>query len=381
MLLPLQVAIALLAFVAAACLLLTGRVPAIAGYHLVFAVGILPLILAAMAHFIPVLTRSGGHAARPVRAIPLIATAGGISVLLYFIFPGQWAAGHMLGALISGSAVVVFAAWAWRLRGKTLGTPHASLDWYLAALACLLLGLAAILASGALPGQRAAFRLLHLHLNILGFVGITAFGTLQVLLPTVLQLPDLEADGRMRRHLKWMVAGTLVTAAATAWQPVLAGIGLGLLAFPLLALLKTWWRQYRRPIFALHGPAPLLAAALPGYLLVLAMAAANGVFHLGLQPAAAFIVSFLMPLVTGAVSYLLPLWLKPGRPDAWHDTVRRQMGMGNGVRALLLLAGGAAAGHNLDFGWMLALAAVGTFVIQTLLALRCHPPRNGASHT
>lgn len=381
MLLPLQVAIALLAFVAAACLLLTGYGPAIAGYHLVFAVGILPLILAAMAHFIPVLTRSGGSAARSVRFIPLLATAGGIAVLLHFVFPGQFPDGHLVGALASGSAAGMLALWALRLRAKALGTPHAGLDWYLAALACLLLGLAAIAATGLWPAQRAPLRLLHLHMNILGFVGITAFGTLQVLLPTVAQTPDPDAGVRMRLHLKWIVAGTLATAIAAAWQPALAWAGLVLLAFPLLALLEAWWRLYRRAIFALHGAAPLLAAALPGYLLVLVMAADNGFSRSGYQPVAAFIVCFLMPLVTGAASHLLPLWLKPGRQDAWHQALRRQMGAWNGVRALLLLAGGAAVGHNLKSGWILALAAIGSFVIQTLLALLRNTPRDGKSHT
>jgi hypothetical protein len=373
MLLPLQVGVTLLAFAVAACLLLTGRVPAIAGYHIVFAVGILPLILAAMSHFIPVLTRSGGHAARPVRFIPLFAMAGGIMAILHFVFPQNFPAGHILGALLSGTAVVVFALWALQLRQKSVGRPHPGLDWYLAALACLLLGLGAILGGYWLTEQRAALRLLHLHMNILGFVGLTAFGTLQVLLPTVAQMPDPDAGIRMRQHLKWMVGGTLLTALCTAWQPALAWTGLAVLALPLAAMFEAWMRLYRTRIFALHGAMPLLAAALPGYLMVMLLGAANGYFHGGLYPVSAFVIAFLMPLVTGAVSYLLPLWIRPGILTAWHRAIRERLGWSSGVRAPVLLGAGLMAGWGMEAGWALALFAAVTFLLQIFLALVMTP--------
>jgi hypothetical protein len=370
--LPLQVAISLLAFVAAACLLLTGKVAAIAGYHIVFAVGILPLILAAMAHFVPVLTRSGAPH-RTIRFIPLAALAGGLLAILYFVFPHIVPFGHYLGAIVAGSAAAAFALWALRLRRKTLGAPHPCLDWYFVALACLLIGLCAILAGYWLPSQRAALRLLHLHMNTLGFVGITALGTLQVLLPTAAQKPDPDAGIRMRLHLKWVAAGTLLTAVTVAWQPTLAWIGLAVLALPLAAIFEAWLRLYRARIFAFHGAIPSLAAALLGYLMALALGAANGYFHGGLNPIAAFIVAFLMPLVTGAVSYLLPLWLRPGKQTEWHLAMRRNMGFASSARALILLAGGLMAGLGIEAGWALTLFALGTFVAQIILALALAP--------
>jgi hypothetical protein len=370
--LPLQVAISLLAFVAAACLLLTGKVAAIAGYHIVFAVGILPLILAAMAHFVPVLTRSGTPH-RAVRFIPLAALAGGFLAVQYFVFPQMAPVGHYLGAIVAGSAAATFALWALHLRRKSIGMPHPCLDWYFAALACLLIGLCAILAGYWLPGQRAALRLLHLHMNTLGFIGITALGTLQVLLPTAAQKPDPDVGIRMRLHLKWVVAGTLLTAVTVAWQPKLAWIGLAVLALPLAAIFEAWLRLYRPRIFALHGAIPSLAAALFGYLMVLSLGAANGYFHSGFNLIAAFIVAFLMPLVTGAVSYLLPLWLRPGKQTEWHLAMRRNMGFASSARALILLAGGLMAGLGVEAGWALALFALGTFVAQIILALASAP--------
>lgn len=370
--LPLQVAISLLAFVAAACLLLTGKVAAIAGYHIVFAVGILPLILAAMAHFVPVLTRSGTPH-RTIRFIPLAALLGGLLTVLYFVFPQIVPIGHYLGAIVAGSAVVAFALWSLQLRRKTIGAPHPCLDWYFAALACLLIGLCAIFAGYWLPEQRAALRLLHLHMNTLGFVGITALGTLQVLLPTAAQKPDPDAGIRMRLHLKWILAGTLLTAFTVAWLPTLAWIGLVVLALPLAAIFEAWLRLYRSRIFALHGAIPSLAAALFGYLMVLTLGAANGYFHGGFNPIAAFIVAFLMPLVIGAVSYLLPLWLRPGMQTEWHQAMRRNMGIASSARALILLAGGLMVGLSIGAGWALTLFALGTFVIQIILALALAP--------
>lgn len=370
--LPIQIALTLLAFVAASLLFLSGRSAAIVGYHIVFAIGILPLILAAMAHFVPVLTRSGATSPS-VRFIPPAALAGGLLVVLYFTFPQSAPAAHYLGAVVSGSAVAALAGWALHLRRKTIGTPHPCLDWYLAALACLFIGLCAIIIGHWLPGQRAALRLLHLHLNTLGFVGITALGTLQVLLPTAAQKPDPDVAIRMRLHLKWIAAGTLITACTVAWHPALAWIGLAILAVPLAVIFTAWLQLYRSEIFAPHGAIPPLAAALAGYLVVLALGAANGSFHYGFNPIAAFIIAFLMPLVTGAVSYLLPLWLRPGRQTAWHQEARRHMGFGSGARALILLAGGLLAGLGIGAGWLAALFAAGTFVVQIILALALAP--------
>jgi hypothetical protein len=61
-----------------------------------------------------------------------------------------------------------------------------------AALSCLLLALAGRSWLGLLwpAGLCGLARLVHLHLNTLGFIGLTAIGTLHVLMPTVLGQPD-----------------------------------------------------------------------------------------------------------------------------------------------------------------------------------------------
>lgn len=53
------VAITLISLLASIVLTLAGQGAPVALAHLAFAVGVLPLIFAAMIHFVPVLTRSG----------------------------------------------------------------------------------------------------------------------------------------------------------------------------------------------------------------------------------------------------------------------------------------------------------------------------------
>jgi hypothetical protein len=218
-----------------------------------------------------------------------------------------------------------------------------------------------------IPAQRAALRLLHLHFHTLGFIGITALGTLQVLLPTVAQQPDPKVISRMHKHLKWVVAGTVITACGAAWHRNLAWIGVILLTVPLFDIFKSWIQLYSKVIFKIHGAAPALAAALCGYVIALIIGSIHGYHQPHFNPIATFIIAFLMPLVTGAVSYLLPLWLHPGQQTPWHQAARKHLGFGGGLRALIFMAGGVMVGLGHEIGWYLAVFATGTFLVQTLL--------------
>lgn len=364
--LPFQVAVTLLMFIAASILALLRGSAAIVGYHIIFAIGIVPLILGAMVHFVPVLARSR-IPGKLIRLLPTTTLLGGALVVSYFVFPQILPAGHYLGAVIIIIAVASLGLWAYRLRSKAIGTPHPCLDWYLAAMMCLFMAVGAILLGYFIPSQRAALRLLHLHLNTLGFIGITALGTLQVLLPTVAQRQDPGAATRMRGHLKWMFAGTLIIACGAAWYPKLSGIGVALLVIPLFGILKAWLHLYTGEIFKVHGAPPALAAALCGYAVTMVLGAAHAYHYDNVYPVATFIIAFLMPLVTGAASYLLPLWLRPGQQTAWHQVARQHLGLGGGLRAIIFLTGGVLVGLGQGIGWYLAFFAASAFLAQTLL--------------
>ena len=78
--------------------------------HLTFAVGIMPLILAAFDYFVPVLTRSG-IASPPARALPWLALAAAMLAFAQFVAPDAVPfafSASALGALIATSAS---AAW------------------------------------------------------------------------------------------------------------------------------------------------------------------------------------------------------------------------------------------------------------------------------
>jgi hypothetical protein len=134
----------------------------------------------------------------------------------------------------------------------------------------------------------------------------------------------------------------------------------------VLTIARAWLQLYTHEIFAWHGAAPSLAAAMLGYAATLALGAAHGSHAGSLNPVAMFIVAFLMPLVTGAASQLLPLWLRPGRQTAWHQSARQHLGYGSGVRALVLLTAGAMLGCGLPWGWLLAVLGVGSFLVRSV---------------
>ncbi len=363
--LPALVFLALAAF--AAALLGAPHAGRAVTLHLVLAVGAMPLICGAMTHFIPVLTRTR-TASAGVLALPAVALAGGVLAVASFGLPGMgW--GRYAGALLAATAAGTLLVWSRYRRLRMLGRAHPGLAWYEAALACLVCALLAVLAGAVWPQQWAALRRLHLHLNTLGFVGLTAVGTLTVLLPTAAGRPDPEAGPRLRRDLPWAVSGTLLVATGAAWFGPLAAIGAVFWAIPLLRLGTGWLRLYRADVFARHGAAPSLAAALAGlaFSLLIGAAAATGIP--ALTPAPAFVAGFLLPLVSGAASQLLPVWLRPGVQGAWHARLRGQLGRHGGTRAMLFCASGVTAGTGREWGLMLGAATLLWFVLQAIAAL------------
>jgi len=354
---------ALASFVGAVILAWSQPLPPAAHIHLALAVGVMPLILGAMSHFVPVLTRSGAPAAG-VQSIPLLALAAGTLAVFSFIAPNP---AYYFAALLALAATSAFAGWIVKLGKSALGKPHPCLYWYLAAIACLMLALAVVAAMALWPEQRLALKRLHLHLNTLGFIGLTAIATLQVLLPTAVGRPDSQAATRLRQDLKWALGGTLLIAVGAAWFKPLAWLGTLLWVLPILRLGQAWLRLYRTEIRQLHGVAPVLAVALDGFFATLLF----GVLHavgvlLPIDSAHAFILAFLFPLVTGAVSQLLPVWLKPGPQTVWHGQIRQRLQWGGGIRGLMFFGGGLFLAGGWRGGMILAVVALVLFLVQLI---------------
>ena len=341
------------------------RVLPAAFWHLAFAVGALPLVLAAMTYFVPVLTRTPA-APRLLALAPLAAGMAGIAIVAWFLEGNE--ALRLAAPWVALAAVAGLGAWMARRRSTSLGRPHGCLGWYGAALGFLALGLAAVGVSPFLPDHAEALRRLHLHANTLGFLGLAAVGTLQVLLPTVLGYADETVPRRLRRDLPWSVGGTLAILAGAAWWAPAAIVGAVCYALPLLRLLADLIRRRGRALWAPKQPAPLLLAAVAGLLGVLV----QGVVHAA-EPGFArpvlpqFVIGFLLPLISGAVGQLLPVWWRPGVQDDWHRNARWRLAGFARTRALLLCCGGmlAATGNMagqalgaLGAAWLLAAMTV-----------------------
>ena len=183
----------LLSLVCSAILALSGLGSPLAVAHLAFAVGIVPLIFAAMMHFVPVLTRTGepgkslAKLPSAVQATGLVAIAAMQGWLPYWLV--------YLAAAVDLVFAAILLQWiALRVRA-TLGDPHPGWRWYATALGCLMMALSAIVLIPVWPTYWHALRIFHLHLNTLGLIGLAALGTLPVLLPTALGLADPQASG------------------------------------------------------------------------------------------------------------------------------------------------------------------------------------------
>ncbi len=327
--------------------------------HLVFAVGIMPLILGSISWFTPVLTRSGPAGASSLGA-PLLGLAAGLLLLLALT---RWFQLYLVASIMALAAVAWISWWIQGRVNKSLGAPHPGLLWYRLALGALALGLCAILLGAVWPSQWLPLRRLHLHLNLLGFIGLTALGTWRVLLPTAAGFSDPQASPWLQQSWKPLTAGVLSVAIGAAWWPPLSLIGLLLWLPPLAGVIKRPIAAHRNALLQWHGAPPALAGALVGLLLLLLAGAGHAMHLTSAAPAAnAFILMFLLPLVTGAATHLLPLWCFADA-KAHQQALRQRMGRYSGLRTLLFLAAGLCGLSALDWGWALALLGLGQFLL------------------
>ena len=328
----------------------------------------MPLIFGAMLHFVPVLTRS--HVPGQVmRFLPPIASGTGILVVCAFLLPGFFNTGIHAGSLLALIATLVLVGWIVSRAHVALDPPHPCLYWYLAAILCLVLALFAVMAMNVWPSQRAALRIFHLHLNTLGFIGITAIGTLQVLLPTAVGKPDQEVRARLRSDLPLAVAGVLLVAGGSAWLRPLAYVGDALLLIVVARLGIVWARCFPFDVSRINGAAPSLALALLGLLILLCVSLLHPDHGLsGSDAIFGFVLAFLLPLVTGAASQLLPLWLRPGVQTAWHSESRSALTRFGGIRALAFVVAGISIALGWRTGAWMAAVALFAFAGQMLRA-------------
>jgi hypothetical protein len=351
-----------------AALILASRarqfVPALA--HLVLAAGAMPLIMGAMIYFTPVLTHSRAPS-RPVLLLPGLALVAGFGAAAAMLWRRDLI---LVAALTAVFTACVLLGWVGRRARIMLGRSHPGLRWYLLALVCLVLALLAISLSASWPELAPALRRFHLHLNLYGFIGLTAVGTLHVLLPTVAGYADPVTPVRLRRDLVPMAAGALLLAAGSARWSWLVWPGLVLWLVPLTRFAVPLFATWRRHVWGWHRPAASLGVAVAGLMLV---SVAGGFHAAGVLPAGTALPMFfymcLFPLVTGAISYLVPVWLWPARRSGGYQAAVRRLARGSGARALAFMLAGVAAGAGLPGAVYPAVAVMVFFLAQLIWAL------------
>jgi nitrite reductase (NO-forming) len=297
--------------------------------------------------------------------------------------PALAAAGASLaGAVVLGHGLAL----ATRI-SRSLPTRLGGTVWfYLAAAAALLagMGVGLWLAGGAAGSADAylALRLAHVHLNVLGWVGLAVVGTQFTLWPTVLRT---RMDEGVERAARWslppLAAGLAVAAAGLAAQRrplALAGMvayAAGL-AVALVPFVRTALRRPPRSAAAWMLGAGMAWLAVAVALDLAAMAASHGVADLDARLARLVPVvaaGFALQTLTGALSYLLPVVLGRG---AWGNrrlTAILELGWPPRVAAInlgvvALLAGVPAV------GWWLAGLGLGSFLPLAVAAVAVSVP-------
>lgn len=362
---------------AGAVLAALGAVPPAVAFHLAFAAGAMPLVFGVIIHFVPVLTRTA-LPGRGIRTLPLLVQLAGVATPLALsgILPYRML--HAAAGVVALAALFL-TFWTGRRLRATLGTPHPGARWYGAALLCLFFAVSLVPVWLARPELRAALRLFHLHLNTLGFIGLAALGTLPVLLPTVLGQPDPQAGHRLDLDLLPAAAGALLIAAGAAGVPWLAMIGVLLLVWVVMRNLRAWQTTFGWRAIVSSGATASLCGATLGLVLLLLHGIVHGV---GILPARAAIAGyaglFLLPLVTGALSQLLPVWRHPGRDSVLRRTLHQRLARGGRVRTVFFLSGGGLLALDEvggPAGWMLLAGGIVLFLLALLAAVFLDRPR------
>ena len=268
-------------------------------------------------HFAQALLKTPEHLDdRSAQTIRLSVLLGGTTAVLVGVPTGRWPL-VLLGAVLVGGAVTWHAvALLRRLRAALPGRFRVTIRYYLLAAVALIAGatFGALLARGPAEEEHARLLLAHSLTMVLGWLGLTVTGTLVTLWPTMLRTAIHPRAERVAERVL-PVLGLSVTAIAAGalagWRTLLVA---GLLGYAVA--LSVWAWPAVRPArtapprqFSVWSVAAGLAWLLVA-LLALAAAAWTGPLTEVADGygaiAAIVVVGFLLQVLTGALSYLIP---------------------------------------------------------------------------
>ncbi|NGO41742.1 multicopper oxidase domain-containing protein [Streptomyces ureilyticus] len=271
---------------------------------------------------------------------------------------GVWTAPPVLTAVSAALLVAVATAHLVMLvrlgRGALGGRLRPVVSYYRAATVALIAGavLGWLLATGGTggPERYAGLRLAHIHVTLLGWIGLPVLGTLFMLWPTVLGVRMKDRTTKVSRWVLWFTGSGLVVAVAAlalGWRwPAAAGLGLYVEGAALAVNLLVRTVRGNRPVSA--AAAWMLAAATCWLLIAVTAdlawlvtrplaAAQNGID--ALLPV--LLVGFVAQILIGALTYLLPVVLSSGPKD--RAVVQALLERGWPARLVVLNTGVALA--------------------------------------
>ncbi|MFG3496632.1 multicopper oxidase domain-containing protein [Streptomyces sp. NPDC047886] len=218
-----------------------------------------------------------------------------------------------------------------RIGRRSLGGRLALLTgYYRSAAGALAVGavLGGLLGTGWAAHRHTEVMLAHVHVNLLGWVGLPVVGTLFMLWPTVLGLRMEDRTARVaRRVLRLLLPGLALAVAgllAGARWPAAAGLALYAAGLADAAVLFVATVRRRAP----RSPAAWMLAAATGWFvlavladLVLLATRPLDRLHDDLDPLLqVLLIGFVGQVLLGALTHLLPMVLSRG--PAGRDAVR-----------------------------------------------------------
>jgi nitrite reductase (NO-forming) len=306
-----------------------------------------------------------------VRALALNLGIVGVLVGVHTGRSGQAAAGACLAGLTVGGHALALAG---RIARALPARLSQTVWFYVAAAAALLAGMGLGLwqaggAAGSADSHRA-LRLAHVHLNMLGWVGLAVVGTQFTLWPTVLRT-------RMVAGLELAMAGLATQRRAVALAGLaLYAAGLGVALVPFVRTAR------RRPP---HTAASWMLGAGMVWLVVAvagdlgALAASRRVVDLDgqlVRLVPVVVAGFALQTLTGALTYLLPVAFGRG---AWGNrrlTAILELGWPLRVAAVNLGVLALVAGLPPAVGWWLAGLGLDSFPPLAVAALAASTRRS-----
>ena len=286
-------------------------------------------------HFTEALLKTRlGEESRPRQLARIRLLTGGVVVTILGMLP-SWPWVVVLGALMVSAALVWYAA-ALSAQVKAALAPRFefTVKAYIGAACLIPVGatLGAVMAFG--PGEPWQGRLLLAHqlVNVLGFVGITVTGTLLTLWPTVLRTRiELHAARRSAGGLLGMFLSVLGATAGALLGSRLLGCAfllayLGSFAWVAVTLLRVSARaarQQRRvslplfPVLSIASGVTWFAVTVVGLLVMWWRSAdeqlASSLVAADIQQLTVPLVAgFLLQVLLGAMSHLLPVTMRGG---------------------------------------------------------------------